>query len=107
MLQARPITTHVPLPPELITEPGEQRLLYADTGMAKGATINAPISPMGLDRLKTFMAGVSKWIFGFGSTGARPGRETDSLCRRPGVSEPLRAGDAGESRALGKGIRRE
>jgi pyruvate,water dikinase len=64
VLQARPITTHVPLPPDLITEPGEQRLLYADTGMAKGVTINAPISPMGLDWLKTFMTGVSEWLFG-------------------------------------------
>ncbi len=64
VLQARPITTHVPLPPELITAPGEQRLLYADTGMAKGAAINAPISPMGLDWLKTFMAGISEWLFG-------------------------------------------
>ncbi len=64
VLQARPITTHVPLPPELITAPGEQRLLYADTGMAKGATINAPISPLGLDWLKTFMTGISEWVFG-------------------------------------------
>ena len=64
VLQARPISTHVPLPPELITKPGERRLLYADTGMAKGVTINAPISPMGLDWLRTFMTGVSEWLFG-------------------------------------------
>ncbi len=29
VLQARPITTHVPLPPEMATRPGERRRLYA------------------------------------------------------------------------------
>jgi len=64
VLQSRPITTYVPLPPELVTEPGDRRLLYADTGIAKGTTINAPISPIGLDWLKTFMTGISEWVFG-------------------------------------------
>lgn len=64
VVQARPITTFVPLPSELITERGEKRLLFADTGMAKGMTINAPISPMGLDWLRTFMTGITEWLFG-------------------------------------------
>ncbi|MEJ2157304.1 MAG: PEP/pyruvate-binding domain-containing protein [Desulfobacteraceae bacterium] len=49
VLQARPITTYVPLPPETLTQPGERRRLYADAALSKGMTINAPISPMGLD----------------------------------------------------------
>ncbi len=47
-LQARPITTYVPLPPEMMTKPGEHRRLYADAALSKGMTINAPVSPMGL-----------------------------------------------------------
>ncbi len=48
ILQARPITTYVPLPPEMLTKPGERRRLYADGALSQGLTINAPISPMGL-----------------------------------------------------------
>jgi pyruvate,water dikinase len=48
VLQARPITTHVPLPPEMVTKPGERRRLYADAALSKGLTINEPISPLGL-----------------------------------------------------------
>ena len=49
VLQARPITTYVPLPPEMVTKPGERRRLYADAALSQGMTINAPISPMGLN----------------------------------------------------------
>jgi pyruvate,water dikinase len=48
VLQARPITTHVPLPPEMATRPGERRLLYAHAGLSQGLVINEPISPLGL-----------------------------------------------------------
>ena len=48
VLQARPITTYVPLPPEMMTRPGERRMLYTDLALSSGFTINAPISPMGL-----------------------------------------------------------
>ena len=48
LLQARPITTYVPLPPEMQTRPGERRKLYSDIALSSGFTINAPISPMGL-----------------------------------------------------------
>lgn len=48
ILQARPITTHVPLPPEMLTEPGERRRLYVDGGLSQGLTISGPISPLGL-----------------------------------------------------------
>ena len=52
VLQARPITSYVPLPPEMVTKPGERRRLYVDAALSKGMTINAPISPMGLDWMK-------------------------------------------------------
>ena len=48
VLQARPITTYVPLPPEMVTNPGERRRLYADGALSQGLTINEPISPLGL-----------------------------------------------------------
>ncbi len=38
VLQARPITTYVPLPPELVTRPGERRRLYLDAALADGLT---------------------------------------------------------------------
>ncbi len=49
LLQARPITTYVPLPPEMLTKPGERRRLYADAALSKGMTTNVPFSPMELD----------------------------------------------------------
>ncbi|NCF68276.1 MAG: hypothetical protein GWP61_20120, partial [Chloroflexi bacterium] len=55
MLQARPITTHVPLAPEMITEPGERRTLYLDYATKDGLTINAPISPLTLSWMFTWM----------------------------------------------------
>ncbi len=48
ILQARPITTWVPLPDSLMSEPGQQRTLYLDAGLSKGFTTNQPISPLGL-----------------------------------------------------------
>jgi pyruvate,water dikinase len=48
ILQARPISTYVPLPPEMVTKPGERRRLYADGALSKGLTTNEPISPLGL-----------------------------------------------------------
>ena len=51
LLQARPITAFVPLPPEMLTAPGEPRVLYADVALSKGFTIDAPITPMSNDIL--------------------------------------------------------
>jgi len=47
VLQARPVTSWVPLPESLRTEPGERRRVYMDLGLAGGLTINAPITPIG------------------------------------------------------------
>ncbi len=56
VLQARPMTTYVPLAPEMLTEPGERRRLYADAALSKGMTTNAPISPMELEWEKEFVS---------------------------------------------------
>jgi pyruvate,water dikinase len=57
LLQARPITAWIPLPPALTTEPGERRRLYMDMGLAGGLTMNAPMTPIG-----------QSWFAHFGST---------------------------------------
>jgi rifampicin phosphotransferase len=46
ILQARPITTHVPVPPELLTEPGAPRMVYMDAALSKGLTLDGAITPM-------------------------------------------------------------
>jgi rifampicin phosphotransferase len=63
VLQARPITTYVPLPAEMITQPGERRWLYADAALSKGLTINKPISPLGLDSMeRLFSTIIESWV---------------------------------------------
>ncbi|OUS30696.1 hypothetical protein A9Q98_04105 [Thalassotalea sp. 42_200_T64] len=49
ILQARPITTYVPLAKEMQTEPGEPRRLYLDAALSKGMTTNTPMSPLESD----------------------------------------------------------
>jgi pyruvate,water dikinase len=53
LLQARPITAYIPLAPEMMTEPGERRILYMDIGLTEGMTINRPMMPLTID-----------WLFG-------------------------------------------
>ena len=64
VLQARPLTTYVPLPPEMVTKPGERRRLYVDAALSKGLTINAPISPMGLDWMEGLISSVLEELVG-------------------------------------------
>lgn len=59
VLQARPITTYVPLPEEMQTEPGQQRLLYVDPSLGEGITISGAVSPVTSDL-------VAKWLEWFG-----------------------------------------
>jgi rifampicin phosphotransferase len=40
------ITTHVPVPPELLTEPGAPRPVYMDAALSKGLTLSGAITPM-------------------------------------------------------------
>jgi pyruvate,water dikinase len=51
LLQARPITTYVPLPAQLITEPGKKKRLYLDATLCVQA-IYKPISVMGTSVLE-------------------------------------------------------
>ncbi len=63
ILQARPVTRYVPLPPEMVTPPGERRRLYADAALSKGMTTNEPISPLGLDNMeRMFSAVLEYWV---------------------------------------------
>ncbi|MBN1411485.1 MAG: hypothetical protein JW969_11625 [Spirochaetales bacterium] len=48
LLQARPITTHIPLPPQMITEPGQSRRLYMDFTLI-GQGIEKPFSVLGME----------------------------------------------------------
>ena len=64
VLQARPITTYVPLAPEMLTQPGERRRLYADAALSKGMTINEPISPMVLDWMEDLLSSFLEDFFG-------------------------------------------
>ncbi len=64
VLQARPLTTWVPLPPEMLTKPGERRRLYADAALSKGLTINKPVSPMGLDWMEDMVSGFLEGFVG-------------------------------------------
>lgn len=64
VLQARPITVFIPLPPQMLTLPGERRQLYIDAALAKGLTINAPISPLGLDFVERLFFSIIKPFLG-------------------------------------------
>jgi pyruvate,water dikinase len=62
LLQARPITAYIPLPQELQTQPGERRRLYIDGALSRGLTMNAPVSVLGLDAIKSgFTAILESW----------------------------------------------
>lgn len=54
VLQARPITTWVPIPETMQTAPGARRRLYMDIALGGGLTINAPISPIGQSWMEQF-----------------------------------------------------
>ena len=64
VLQARPITTYVPLPPEMQTEPGERRLLYIEPSLADGLTISGAVSPLTNDLLMLMAEGMLKYLVG-------------------------------------------
>ena len=51
LLQARPITTYLPLPPEMITAPGAPKRLYADSTLIEQG-VQAPLSVLGTDFMR-------------------------------------------------------
>jgi pyruvate,water dikinase len=63
LLQARPITAYVPLPPDMVTTPGQKKRLYLDATISVQG-IYKPLSPMGTAVLKQFMRQMSGQIFG-------------------------------------------
>jgi rifampicin phosphotransferase len=59
LLQARPITTFIPMPPDMVTMPGERKRLYLDfTLSTQGLT--KPMSPMGTSILRALQGRVAK-----------------------------------------------
>ena len=63
LLQARPITTYIPLPAELLTLPGEPLRLYFDLTLGIQG-IHDPVSIMGNDWLNSLFATFATEIFG-------------------------------------------
>ncbi len=68
VLQARPITTYVPLAPEMLTKPSERRRLYADAALSKGMTTNVPLSPMEQEWQEDFVVSFLEKFFGIDVT---------------------------------------
>lgn len=58
LLQARPITTYIPLPEPMLTTPGEQKHLYADMTLLNQG-IHEPMSVLGTD----YLAAITKAMF--------------------------------------------
>ncbi|MDY6865603.1 MAG: PEP/pyruvate-binding domain-containing protein, partial [Halobacteriota archaeon] len=63
LLQARPITAYIPLPEEMITEPGEQKRLYLDVTLSKQG-IQEPMSHMGIDYLSSIQTVLFRELLG-------------------------------------------
>jgi len=63
MLQARPITTHIPLPKEMITRHGKPKRLYLDASISIQGILK-PISVMGISVLNKLMHAASYEMFG-------------------------------------------
>lgn len=64
LLQARPISTWVPLAAGMMSPPGAPRTLYMDISLAKGITTNAPLSPLGQDWLRHTIAAMVRHCAG-------------------------------------------
>ena len=64
LLQARPITTYIPLDPVMQTEPGARRRLYNDVLLSKGYTANIPCSPLELSSMQELMFSVVEPLTG-------------------------------------------
>ena len=64
LLQARPITTYVPLPEAIQTAPGEQRLLYMDPSLGEGITMSGAVSPLSVDLFARLFEWLGDYVFG-------------------------------------------
>jgi len=72
LLQARPITTYVPLPQAMQTAPGEPKLLYLDETLSKQG-IEEPLSVLGTDYLALFQSQAALAMSGQDTTGVVEG----------------------------------
>lgn len=63
ILQARPVTTFVPLAPELQTAPGEPRMLYIDRALTDGITMSGPLSPLTTDYVERAVVLMLEYLF--------------------------------------------
>jgi pyruvate,water dikinase len=59
LLQARPITTFIPMPPDMETKPGERKRLYLDATLSTQG-LTKPMSPMGTSILRALKGRVAK-----------------------------------------------
>jgi len=102
ILQARPITAYVPLPPEMVTQPGERRRLYADGGLSQGLTINGPISPLGLAwAIDMLYLGMMKDLLGIDDFTPAGGLVFSAGCRfYANLSNAMRLGMTPKSMAM-------
>ena len=73
LLQARPVTSYVPLVAPLQTPPGQPRHLYMDGALTDGLTISGPISPLTLDAFEWVYS--CSLFFPFSLGGVRAGRK--------------------------------
>lgn len=64
ILQARPVTSFIPLPEELITPPGKPKNLYLDASLVVQA-LEKPISKMGCSIISRLGQRAGKRLFGF------------------------------------------
>ena len=64
VLQARPITTYIPLPESLQTEPGAPRHLYIDGYLTDGITMSTATTPMFDDTLDRILRTMTEWAMG-------------------------------------------
>ena len=64
LLQARLITTYIPLPEEIQTAPGEQRLLYMDPSLGEGITMSGAITPLSVDLVAKLFEWLGHHAFG-------------------------------------------
>jgi rifampicin phosphotransferase len=69
LLQARPITAYLPLPPEMITPPGAPKRLYANSTLIEQG-LTEPLSVLGTDFLNYVLVNVGGPV---GSDGIGPG----------------------------------
>ena len=65
MLQARPITSYIPLHPDFVTKPGEQKKLYLDLTLIEQG-IQKPLSVMGTDCFRMLSNGMGLTATGVG-----------------------------------------